>query len=60
MFSISLHTRAAQIILERDPDRLRSQLEQLQALTHSALQEMRGLIAQLHPQESESARRTKT
>jgi signal transduction histidine kinase len=60
IFSISLHTRATQIMLERDPDRLRSQLEQLQALTHSALEEMRGLIAQLRPQESESARRIKT
>ena len=51
MFSIGLHTRAAQILLERDPERLRPQLEQLQTLTQNALEEMRGLIAELRPQE---------
>jgi signal transduction histidine kinase len=50
MFSIILNTRAAQIIMERDPARLRPQLVQLQTLTHDALAEMRSLIAQLHPQ----------
>jgi signal transduction histidine kinase len=60
MFSISLQARAAQIMLECEPDRLRSQLEQLQALTHNALEEMRGLIAHLRPQESEPARQTKS
>ena len=54
MFSITLHVRAAQILLERDPERLRPQLEQLQTLTRSALQEMRGLIAHLRPQENGS------
>jgi signal transduction histidine kinase len=60
IFSISLHTRATQIMLEREPDRLQSQLEQLQALAHNALEEMRGLIAHLRPQENESAGRTRT
>jgi signal transduction histidine kinase len=60
MFSISLHTRAAQILLERDPERLRPQLEKLQGLAHNALEEMRGLIAHLRIQESESTGRTKT
>ena len=60
VFSISLHTRAAQIILEREPDRIQSQLERLQTLTRSALDEMRGLIAQLRPPENESAERIKT
>lgn len=60
IFSISLHTRATQIILEREPDRLQSQLEQLQVLTHNALEEMRGLIAHLRPPENESTGRTKT
>jgi signal transduction histidine kinase len=46
-------------MLEREPDRLRSQLEQLQTLTHNALKEMRGLIAHLRPQGSESAGWTK-
>jgi len=50
MFSIVLNTRSTQILLERDPDRVRPQLEQLQALTQNALAEMRGLIAQLRPQ----------
>jgi signal transduction histidine kinase len=57
MFSISLHTHTAQILLERDPERLRPQLEQLQALTQSALEEMRGLIAQLRPPENAFAGR---
>ena len=52
MFSISLHTSAARIILERDPARLKPQLAQLQALTHNALAEMRGLIADLRPHEN--------
>ena len=60
IFSITLHTRAAQIMLEREPDRLRSQLEQLQTLTHSALEEMRGLIAHLRSRENESASGTRT
>ncbi|HSB67223.1 MAG TPA: histidine kinase [Anaerolineales bacterium] len=50
MFSIILNTRATQILLERDPTRVRPQLVQLQTLTHDALAEMRSLIAQLRPQ----------
>ena len=57
IFSISLQTRAARILLERNPSALRSQLEQLQGLTLSALTEMRGLIAQLRPQEKGPADR---
>lgn len=49
LFSITLNTRSAQILLERDPARLRPQLEQLQALSQDALAQMRGLIAQLRP-----------
>jgi signal transduction histidine kinase len=60
MFSITLHVRAAQILLERSPERLRPQLEQLQTLTRSALQEMRGLITHLRPQENGSVGRSKT
>jgi len=47
MFSITLDTRSAQILLERDPARVRPQLEQLQELAQSALAEMRSLIGQL-------------
>lgn len=60
MFSIRLHARAAEIMLEREPDGVQSQLEQLQTLTRSALDNMRGLIAHLRPQENESIERTKT
>ncbi len=49
MFSIVLNLRASQMLLERDPSRLRPQLERLYTLSQSALAEMRGLIAQLRP-----------
>jgi signal transduction histidine kinase len=51
IFSISLHSRATRILLERDPGRLRPQLHQLQLLTQNALAEMRSLIADLRPRE---------
>jgi hypothetical protein len=54
MFSISLHSRATRILLERDPQRLRAQLEQLQSLTQNALAEMRSLIANLRPREQQA------
>jgi signal transduction histidine kinase len=57
IFSISLVTRAAQLLLERDPERLRPQLEHLQSLTQNALAEMRGLITQLRPPEGDSTGR---
>jgi len=50
MFSIILNTRATQILMDREPNRVRPQLEGLQTLTQDALSEMRGLIAQLRPQ----------
>jgi signal transduction histidine kinase len=50
MFSIILNTRATQILLDREANRVRPQLEQLQILTQDALSEMRSLIAQLRPQ----------
>jgi len=49
MFSIVLNTRSAQILLERNPARVKPQLEQLQELTQNALAQMRSLIAQLLP-----------
>jgi signal transduction histidine kinase len=58
MFSISLHTRAAQILLDRAPERVRPQLEQLKILTHSTLDEMRSLIAELQPAETGPAVQT--
>lgn len=59
MFSIGLHSRSARILLERDPDRLRPQLELLQALTQNALEEMRSLIADLRPREGKASERPK-
>ena len=57
LFSIILHSRSARILLERNPDRLRPQLAQLQVLTQSALTEMRSLIADLRPRENSSGER---
>ena len=56
MFSIGLHSRSARILLERDPDRLRPQLEQLQTLAQNALAGMRSLIADLRPQDNEGGK----
>ena len=53
MFSIVLNTRTAQILLDRNPAQMRPQLEQLQTLTQNALGQMRSLIAQLRPQNTE-------
>jgi signal transduction histidine kinase len=49
IFSIVLNTRSTQILMERQPDRIRPQLEHLQMLSQEALAEMRSLIAQLRP-----------
>ena len=56
IFSISLHSRAARLMQERDQEHLRSQLEWLRSLTESSLEEMRGLIASLRPVEDGSDR----
>lgn len=57
VFSISLQTRAAQILLEREPERLRPQLEQLRGLAQEALGEMRSLIIRLRPPQGQAAAR---
>lgn len=49
IFAITLTTRSAQMLLERDPQQMRPQLQQLQALTRNALNEMRRLIAERRP-----------
>ena len=51
LFSLSLNARAARLYLERDPARLRPQLEQLQSMAQEALTEIRGLIEHLRPAE---------
>jgi signal transduction histidine kinase len=47
LFSIALNTRAARLLLENDPTKVRAQLQRLQGLVQSALAQMRGLIAEL-------------
>jgi signal transduction histidine kinase len=49
MFSIVLDIRSTQILLERDPARIRPQLEHLQELAQNVLADMRSLIARLRP-----------
>lgn len=55
IFSIGLQARATQILMEREPERVRPQLQELRSLTQSALAEMRGLIAELRPPQTEPA-----
>jgi signal transduction histidine kinase len=57
MFSILLNTRSAQIIAERQPGHLGSQLEELHRLSQEALSEMRSLINQLRASESDLTNR---
>lgn len=53
IFSISLTTRSAQLLLEKDPPRVSEQLDRLQAMTADALSQLRSLITQLRlPQKS--------
>lgn len=54
IFGISLHSRAARLMQERDPEHLRPQLEQLRSLTEGCLEEMRNLIASLRPEGDDS------
>ena len=50
LFSIQLNTRSAQLLLEKNPSRVRAQLIILQNLVQSALAEMRRLIVQMRTQ----------
>ena len=53
IFSISLNTRSAQLLLEKDPQRVSEQLTRLQGMTGDALRQLRSLITQLRsPQKS--------
>jgi signal transduction histidine kinase len=54
---VVLHSRVARQLLESDADSLDSQLEQLQTLSQSGLDQMRSLITSLRPAESDSAER---
>jgi signal transduction histidine kinase len=49
IFSITLHTQAAGMVLETDPERLPDQLTTIKDLTSQALSKMRLLISQWRP-----------
>jgi signal transduction histidine kinase len=50
IFSITLTSQTARLLLERDPTRVPEQLERLQEMTGTALSQLRSLITQLRPQ----------
>jgi signal transduction histidine kinase len=49
IFSITLTSQAARLLLERDPARVPGEIEHLQKMTSSALNQLRSLIAELRP-----------
>jgi signal transduction histidine kinase len=49
IFSMTLTTQSALLLLNKDPSRLGAQLERLNQLTQSALMEMHTLISELRP-----------
>ncbi len=51
IFSISLTSQAARLLLERDPAHAPELIDRLQEMTGSALAQLRSLIAQLQPQQ---------
>ena len=49
IFSITLTSQSARILLEREPARVPEQVDRLQDMTGQALVQLRSLIAQLRP-----------
>lgn len=49
IFSILLTSQSARLLVERDPIRVPAEIERLQQMTSSALNQLRSLIADLHP-----------
>lgn len=49
IFSITLTSQSARLLLERDPTRVPEQVDRLQMMTEQALAQLRSLIAQLRP-----------
>jgi signal transduction histidine kinase len=49
IFSITLTSQSARLLLEREPARVPEQIDRLQAMTADALSQLRALIAQLRP-----------
>ena len=56
IFSITLTSRAARLLLERDPARVPAQVEHLKEMTSGALDQLRSLIAELHPPGSQKTK----
>jgi signal transduction histidine kinase len=52
IFGINLTTRSAQLLLKKDPDSVREQLNRLQAMSTDALAQLRSLISELRPPQS--------
>jgi len=51
IFSMTLTTQSAMLLMERDPSRVGAQLERLNQLSQSALTEMHILISELRPEQ---------
>jgi signal transduction histidine kinase len=49
IFSISLTSRSAQLLLEKDPRRAGEEISRLQTVSNTALSQLRSLISQLRP-----------
>ena len=49
IFSITLTSQSAQLLLEREPGRVPEVLDRLMELTSSALSQLRSIIAELRP-----------
>ena len=49
IFSITLISQAARLLLERDPARVRAEIKRMQEMTSSTLDQLRSLIAELRP-----------
>jgi len=52
VFSMTLTTQSASLLLERDPERVEAQLDRLNQLARNALSEMQLLISELKPEEA--------
>lgn len=53
IFSMTLTTQSAQLLLKQDPSQVSTQLDRLNLLAHNAQKEMHQLISQLRPMKNE-------
>jgi two-component system NarL family sensor kinase len=52
IFSITLTSQSARLLLERDPTRVPGEIQRLQEMTSNALNQLRSLIAELRPSQT--------